>query len=394
VRYNYYAYDLNSRRRDFFSAGLMLAAPLTVRKKSRQNLMQAVQNEIIAEVRLLQNNNKWVADQLISSYRLKLTDYTNAFNKGVLLEEQLRKESVKREHGDPDFSPLPGLSILKEWLENDIHKVAIKKEMYLLLAKLSTLTNNVLPSNFVTVFTPEYSQFKPEVKRDKSIYVWSHGFAKSSAEEFVTEILAGGYSKVILSLNRNDSLKLKVLDVIGVFAKKNIEVHLMIANNDFVYPKNRDKLMEALRYNLSVPGIAGIHLDIEPHTLPEWHEKKEEMYKNYVEMIEAVSSQLSSSGHALSVSIPLSYELEYLQKVSRHIDKFYLMAYEHPDVDYILRKTKEEVSLFQSKATIALRTKDFESMREMEMFMDKLSISGGFVSFAIHDYSGLLGFKK
>ncbi len=394
VRYNYYAYDINSRRRDFFSAGLMLVAPLIVRKKSRENLIQAVQNEVVAEARLLQSNNQWLADQYLSAYRNRLTEYTNAFHNGVLLEEQLRRESVKREHNDPDFSPLPGLTILKEWFENDISKVVIKKEMYLLLAKLSSLTNNASPADFVTVFVPEYTQFKPEVKRDKSIYVWSHGFAQSSSEEFVNEMVTGGYSRVIVSLNRNDSLKLKALDVIGILAKKNIEVHLMIANNDFVYPQNHDKLLEALKYNLSVPGIAGIHLDIEPHTLPEWKENKEEMYRNYVEMIEVVSSQLSSTGLALSVSIPLSYELEYLQKVNRHIDRFYLMAYEHPDVEFILRKTLEEVSLFQSKATIALRTKDFESMNEMEDFMEKLAIGGGFASFAIHDYSGLLRFKK
>jgi hypothetical protein len=354
--------------------------------------MQAVQNEIVAEVRLIQNNNLWLANQLVSAYRQKLTDYTNVFHKGVVLEEQLRKESVKRAHNDPDFSPLPGLTILKEWLENDIQKIAIKKELYLLLARLSSLTNSVTPDKFVTVFTPDDHQFKADVRQEKSIYVWSHGFARPTTEEFANQIIKGGYSKVILSLGRNDSLKLKALDVIALLSKNNIQIHLISANNDFVYPKNKDKLLEAVKYNLSVPGISGIHLDIEPHTLPEWKEKKDLLYKYYVEMIEAVSAQAGVT--PISISIPLFYELEYLQKVNRHIDRFYLMAYEHPEVEYIVRKTRDEVTLFQSKVTIALRTKDFESLHEMELFMEKLSEAGGFSSFAVHDYSGLSDFKK
>lgn len=393
MRYNFYSYDVNDRKRDFLTAGFLMSAPLASRKKSKQALGDALQHEILSEVRLLQKNNQWMAAQLMSSYRSKLTDYSNAHHKGILLEEQLRKESVKRQHSDPDFSAVPGLSILKEWMENDIQMIILKKDLYLLLAKLSDLTNNVSPTNFITVFAPEYTKFTPHVKRDKAIYVWSHGFMKASASELVADVEKGGYSKVILSVNQNDSLKLKALDVIGMLSAKNIEVHLMIANNELVYPKNKNKLLEALQYNLSVPGISGIHLDIEPHTLPEWSEKKELMYNNYLEMVETVSSQLPA-GDALSISIPLSYELIYLQKINRFLDRIYLMAYEHPDAQYIIRKTKEEVTLFKSKATIALRTKDFSSMGEMETMMDKLAIEGGFGYFAIHDYSGLLNFKK
>lgn len=393
MRYNFYSYDVNDRKRDFLTAGFLMSAPLMSRKKSRQSLGDALQHEILSEVRLLQKNNQWLAAQLISSYRSKLTDYSNAHHKSVVLEEQLRKESVKRQHNDPDFSAIPGLMMLKEWMENDIQTIILKKDLYLLLAKIGALTNDVSPTNFVTMFTPESIEFKPHVKRDKAIYVWSHGFMKASAQEFVDDIQKGGYSKVILSINHNDTLKLKALDVIGLLSAKNIEVHLMIANNEFIYPKNKDKLLEALQYNLSVPGIAGIHLDIEPHTLPDLKEKKDLMYNYYVEMIETVSSQLPA-GNALSVSIPLSYELTYLQKVNRYLDRIYLMAYEHPDAEYIIRKTKEEVSLFQSKATIALRTKDFSSVEEMELMMDKLGVEGGFGFFAIHDYSGLVNLKK
>jgi len=393
VRYNLIYYDA-SRARDFVSAGFMLSAPLISRKKTRHELQQTSDVELRTRVATMKKDNYWQANQLIALYRAKLSDCTATFHQGLVLEEQLRQEQIKRTSSDPDYSPLNTLSLIKLWLENDIQLTLQKKDLYLLLARMSVLTRDLSPAAYGVVYVPEVLKFSPSLKRDKSLYIWSHSFSSLELPQLAKELTNGGYNRVLLALDQNDTLKLKALDLIGLLQGKDIGVHLMMANNGWIDPKKRDQLMNDLQYNLSVPGIAGIHLDVEPHTLPVWDERRQELYRNYVSMVEAVFGGLSGKGLALSVSIPVSYDMQYLQRINRFVDRVYLMAYEHPDAAYIIRKASEEVALFRSKVTIALSVTDYQSVTAMDNLIEELEKLGGFSSFAVHDYRRLQELKS
>jgi len=66
------------------------------------------------------------------------------------------------------------------------------------------------------------------------------------------------------------------------------------------------------------------------------------------------------------------------------------MAYENVGVDFINKKTVEEIKLGGDKVVLALRTKDFENRLQMNEHFRKFGIRHT----AYHDYEGLIELDK
>jgi hypothetical protein len=131
--------------------------------------------------------------------------------------------------------------------------------------------------------------------------------------------------------------------------------------------------------------ITALHLDVEPHVLADYDSNKDKYLNQYVELLKKAKLYCSQKGLKLSVSIPVFYPEPILKEIYAQSDFVYLMAYEHPNADFIIRKVKEEFALDATKTVIALRAKDFKNRNECEKLINELNTTMNASRFALHD---------
>ena len=396
VRYNYYNYQgvnrVASGNRDFMSAGVQFSMPLPMRIKENKSLRELRMKELD-----MKNANSGMSEinelkNILNEYELTYHRYIEACFEIQIIKEKIRREQVKLKLNDGDYSPIFIVKQVNEFYNKKQVLTNTKKELYLQLLKIKYSMPNVDLSEFA-----QQINLEKEVDKNKlyefSTYLWSSTFADLSNESIVNELKNNKCKKLLLSINQDNVLKMKAFELNKLLAKENIELHMMIANNNYIYADQAANLKESIDYVLEIPGIKGIHLDIEPHTIPELKDDRAKYQDLYVAMLKRVKQQINNRGLKLSISIPVFYEKEKLKKMYALVDKVYIMAYENPSVDYITRKTEEERAIDKSKTIIALRTKDFKNKEGMTQFIQQLTLSLGIDELAIYDFKTWILFK-
>ncbi|MBC7487277.1 MAG: hypothetical protein H7282_11050 [Cytophagaceae bacterium] len=388
VRYNYYDYEgvsnLAVGNRDFVSVGIQFSVPLPLRVKENRSLRELKLKEVDFKNTASSTTGAIELKNILLSYEEAYGRYLESCYRKQVIKERIRREQVKLSVSDEDYSPVTILKELNEFYKVKYELITTKEELYLLMLRLRYLVPEAELSGFTQEVNFE-SGLDKNILYDKSMYVWSGTFGDLTNEEIVKAVKNAGCRRIILSIDQNNELKMKAYDLNTLLIKDNIELHMMIANNKFIYASEAGKLAEAVEYLMEIPGIKGIHLDIEPHVIPELKTDRNKYQDMYVAMLKVVRQKTKMKGLKLSVSIPVFYEKNKLVKIYSNTDKVYLMAYENPDLDFIKRKTEEELSIDRSKTIVALRTKDFASRKAMNQFVQQLSSILGTSEFAIHD---------
>jgi len=172
-------------------------------------------------------------------------------------------------------------------------------------------------------------------------YVWDSKFLGKFSEEnkFLQNTVNLGLKGIYISLNRKQikeflfkrSGREKLANFIKRAKSKGLEVQLLLGEPTWIYPENRENLLKIISYinkfNRENPfkEFSGIHLDIEPHSLPEWKEKKEQLSKFYLETLRDVKLSTLIPVYA---DIPISYLNNGLaERVLKLIDGVTLMNY-------------------------------------------------------------------
>ena len=170
----------------------------------------------------------------------------------------------------------------------------------------------------------------------------------------------------------------------------NGKVQWMFANDNYILdPNYSNKLYASL--SLKQPSeISVVHLDIEPHTLPDYAERKAEYLIRLVDIYKEVKNVCNKNGWRLNVSVPLSYPIATYEEIYETVDGVYLMAYEHVDANYLYRKIQPIRDLGQNKTKICLRTADFESISDLREFAKVVKVKLGVNSLVLHDLKGLI----
>ena len=131
--------------------------------------------------------------------------------------------------------------------------------------------------------------------------------------------------------------------------------------------------------------ISAIHLDVEPHVLNDYDTNKEKYLNQYIDLLKKTKLYCAQKGLKLCVSIPVFYPEVTLKEIYAHADLVYLMAYEHPNAGFIIKKVKEEFAIDADKTIIALRAKDFKNRMECEQLIKELNTTLNATKFALHD---------
>lgn len=387
VKYNYY--DLiGSANRDFWSAGLNVNIPLFRQTNLKNEIAKekwTYDNERLSNSRTdLHENVLNVAYE----FRYKLKQFVAFYQKRKIVEEKLRIENVKVRLGDRYVDPMGGLNLIDDIVKIDIELIDLLQNLYLKALKIQSKIAYAKIEDII-VNAPIYVVDEYSKDKEKGVYVWSKTFDENDAGFLAEYCIYNHFHKTIVSASVNDS-RLKSKIAFANFLKNKADYYLMIGSNKLFY--NEDIIVQINKIYNDYKGVAvkGIHIDIEPHTFPEWKTDKMKLLDLYVKMIGKISTYCKANNLELEISIPLHYNELIIDKLFSRVDKVYFMAYENVKNEYIYKKVQKFVDNQSESIVIALRTEDFNNRLEMNDKVDALKKITNVQEYAYHDLARLL----
>ena len=379
-RYNMFTSE-GMGTRYYGSVGVSFTAPLRLGRKA--DLKHAEADMILSheEAQLTGKTNELLNNYY--EYQAKLRSLVVIFNKYFPVVERIRKEKVRQAIDNPDYHPLHVLELSDDKTSLELEISDIRQSMYLKLLKIYTYLNTEDANSFTSQFKPgsEYMNYAG----NRSIYLWST-FFKENKNEVLLEYLRNNQIKTLI-ISPNDAVA-KAQAFIPQCVKAGISVQGMISNNQYAAAPDSAKVKKKIEEFYAL-GCEAVHFDIEPHTFQDWQARKGFYLNNLVSIMENARETCNRLGMKLALSIPIHYPEAVIEDLYRLSDQVYLMAYENPDVDFIAKKTAEEISISPEKTIIAIRTKDFESRLTMETFIEALTKKLNLQKIAIHDLGTL-----
>ncbi|MBI5142430.1 MAG: hypothetical protein HZA20_09630 [Nitrospirae bacterium] len=372
--------------RDSVAAGVSIRVPIPAsgRDYSKIGDIEERLAELNAEKRREADLNR--LRDAYYEYQYKMSDYLKLAHKKRLIGERIRREDVRRGYDDPLYSPLNMMQYLDEQFAVEFESVEVKQMLYLKLLEIQRISGGEAVFDHVAVVK---NPGEPERYRgERSIYVWSAA-VNGIDTGFLAMYLAHQEMRgVMLSIGeKTDTGRLSAL--LAKARESGMKTDALAGSNELVRPANHAKLAQIAEQAHSL-GFDGVHLDVEPHTLPEWREKKDELLAAFIAMLKAAREATSAAKLELGVSIPVFFPEETLRQIASLADRIYVMAYEITDIEKLKRKVREEIDAFGPKTVIAIRTKDFANRLEMEEFIGKVIDATGVSRVAVHDMQGLI----
>lgn len=397
VRYNYYDITSSEKARDFFSAGIGVSIPISTGSGliKREKLAQSE----LDKAKFNKSDGEIFSEQLSYYYefRYKLMQYLNASEKINELKEMLRIERLRQQYHDAEFNPVHALDLLDQLLSMRVDMVDMKQQMYLKLLRLAAYNTDVNISDHLKIISVDSLEMAfNDYFLKKSIYVWSSS-VEAITPQYIAEFLSKkGIDRAIVAVKQSDITGTDYNDLARLLKGYNINVSVLMGNNQLVNKTKTELLafLEATLLKLGKQNMQAIHLDVEPHTLPDYKTKEAIYMQKFTAMITVVKQFCVKNNLQLEVSVPLYYSADVYKKLYTDCNRVYLMSYEQKNIETLSRKIAAIVGDNNIRTTIALRTEDFSNGSELDNFEKQLSDKTGINSFAIHDLQRLLRMEK
>ncbi len=219
------------------------------------------------------------------------------------------------------------------------------------------------------------------------VYIWSDCFNEFKISDIVRFIDREGIKRVELSY-RPYFERESVRDLAKRLVSQGIKVDIVLSEPTYIFPEKwqevRNKLIGIFKSGFNV------HLDIEPHILPDFKEKRDEYLKLFVSFLYKVHVLARNYGKDVSVAITVSHYKGAVLDILRSSDLVVFMVYGVKNPNRIER----EVSTYdRSKIALALRAKDFKSEKELFEFINGVSRLTGVKAFIIQNLRQWKGLK-
>jgi hypothetical protein len=393
-RYNYF--DLvqsTSSTRDFLSAGLSFSVPIPFNLNGKKDVVKEKSALELFDQKIAQDaqHSEWL--NRLYEFRYKLKQYNNLSESHKRYEELVRLERVKESLKNYDFNPISALNYIDELLGMEIEMLDLQQRMYIDLLDIYSQSSN---NGILDLVTP-YDGTKVDPDRDSvhtAMYIWSKSFTRHNTD-FIKEYLKlNGIKTALLSPNKNPDQARVISKLIDKLEKNNIDVEALIGNNNLYNDPDPELYLAQLFAVYDLSTIKAIHLDVEPHTMPEWDVDKEGALQKYVEMLKKVRSYCNENKLELTVSIPTFYPQATLMEIYKLADQVYIMAYENVKPDFLASKLREELAIGPQKTTIALRSQDFKNRLQLENLKKYLKTELKVKAFAFHEMEGFINLEK
>lgn len=154
----------------------------------------------------------------------------------------------------------------------------------------------------------------PPAGGHRSLWVWHQNVASDSQAQQALLLLCREQNIDTVYVEA-ESLLLNAPEELvalgAVLADHCIELELLIGYAPWALPANHPEVLALASAAVELAGAAGIrglHLDIEPHTLPEWDPDPAPVASGYVDLLGLVAAELEGTGLRLSADIAFWYD--------------------------------------------------------------------------------------
>ena len=371
-------------RKDYFSAGVSLSLPVPFRDRSGSEL-RAAEKELAGHTWRQQGQDRQhevLGDY--GEYRSALGDLFQTDYQILLVRERLRKLAVRRDAGDPGYSPLEALAPLRDLLDLKIDRMETKEKLYL---KLAAMFRHLNAEDAAPYLRPAaggagevQTRFRPG---PRWVYLWTEAFAAQDNAVLLHLLRARNIGGVLLSFSRQTPPD-KLQAFLEAARAARIQVLAMIGEPSYIRPERRDALAEKIKAAFRFP-FDGLHLDVEPHTVPELSADPAQMKEQYLDMLRRVASLVKGSGRSLSVSVPPAWGREFLAGAAAIAQRVFLMAYGVTQPDRLADKLNEVLPPGpRDSFVLALRIGDFPDDGTMEALAGRVAGETALEGLAFH----------
>ncbi len=388
TRYNYYNLINGSSAsyRAFFSIGANLSIPLDFNRSKIKTLHELESKQ---KIQSIENQHQFYFEELANDlyeYRYNLYQLTSIYYKRKIIEDAISIENIKRELNRANFSPIKACKLIDDLYRIDLELIELNQNLYLKLLKIHKKNDLIPMEKLLKPF--DFSSLNPKDSLNKkSIYIWSKTFKAYSSDILFQYIKTNQLNNVVLSI-QEDSID-NQNQFCRILSENNIGVEIMIGNNKAFSEKDFQQFLNTKLRKVDIKSINGIHLDIEPHTFPDWKDKKSEYLAKFKQLVEQASLFAKEKNIKLAISIPLTYPEEVVNELFKSVDLIYFMAYENVKEDYISKKLLN-FEKDKEKIVIAFRTEDFENRDQMDLFISSFQNKYDYKKIAIHDLGRLI----
>lgn len=382
----YFRYNLfdseDADIRTFGSVGATFTAPL-FRNKRNQELQEKKLAVIESEI---QNQLTVINNELMNhyyEYEYTLKQFIEFYGQKELILERLRREIAKDYLRDQRFTPLDAISLVDQLYSVDFELLDLKQKLYLKLLKIYTLLE---VNGIAEIAEPlDLSNFFDKMVGFRAVYVWSNTAAQFDHGFLSQYLLNNDFERAFISTGiadaERDSLKEK-------FQESNLKVYSLFGDNEIIRTNTDQKLIDVAERSVQA-GYDGLQLDIEPHVLTDWQDNKQQ-YLDRLYRLVVEARKVTIDKIRLSVSVPLHFPSDFIQRISGQVDELVLMAYERPDIPFIVDNIRDELRVAADKVSLAIRPEDFKDRLEMESFIKELIDATGIKEIVIHDLGALI----
>jgi hypothetical protein len=393
-RYNYY--DLlntaSPNSRAFFSVGVTARVPLPFTTKEQKSVDQANLLRREHELKKQQSDKRLEILNEAYEFRYHLKQYVIFHQKKILQLEALRRERVKSRLNDADFNPQHGIELLDNILQIDIEMLDLKQNLYLRLLRIHDKQNEVaIKDMIVPMELPNFIDVEDQI--EKGMYVWSKAFSEENVHFIEEYLIYNSIDRVYLAVAEKDSSIAEKIELAKALNEHEIAVELMVGKNKLISSSNITEEIGKLIAKFPKDSYASIHLDIEPHTLPNYKENKDELLEQLIQRTKEMSIYCKANGLKLSMDIPLHYPDTVVKQLIEIVDRVHFMCYENVKTDYLIRK----LSVYKANAaklSVALRAEDFTNRIEIEKLSQEIRLATTIKNIDYHDFSRFVKMDK
>ncbi|MCG8012574.1 MAG: hypothetical protein JAY64_12875, partial [Candidatus Thiodiazotropha weberae] len=271
-------------------------------------------------------------------------------------------------------------------IEGAVELMRAVEEMYRRVHRVFARSGVAYSTELVQA-TPLKNSFYRARRGERSIYIWSDSFIKMPNGVIQEFLRAKGVSEVVLSGNARIP-ELKLIDFMNNARQQGIDIQTLVGDNGWLKQSRQKSLLDRLEQLTERSGY--LHIDVEPHTLPDFKQSRRNYLDRYQQLISAIQQRLGEQVK-LAVSVPLHWDSEDYQYLDRNVDRVYLMAYEINRVEHLKRRLAKVLPhMSVAKVVVALRPEDFMHEVELESVIEELASAFGVEQFALHDLDSYL----
>lgn len=356
---------------------------------ARSDIRRLEAEQVVA---LQQDQRRQAADNVLRQYyefRTVLEDGVKLHFQREEMLERLRRGIVQMNFTAPAGGDLGQLlQAVKELLDTQQELLDNKQRLYVGLLQVLSVSGVDYRPEFVRPVSFEQPSDRLRVGH-RAVYLWSDSFNRVD-NRFLLDLAASQrWSSLLVSAGRRTDTG-KVEALVTAAKANGVEIELVLGDPAWVRRPSatlQDEFAAVYRR------VRTLHLDVEPHTLPDWRSRRGEYLERWAGIIEAAAA-VRGVGQQLAIALPTHLSASEVERLGRYADRIYVMAYETADVATIVRRLAPFLSLPKERLVIAVRPADFADQMALESALMALRGATGIEHFALHGVDQLLEYSN